>query len=151
MAGILLSYFGTMVTALAALMFVLNTALSSSMLQHHTRPQPYPMPVIAEAAAPEYEGAGAEKRPEVTQGQAANPDTSSRSVAADPRGAPAPTKQALAQKSRTIKIAREQRRQQRLAAAQRPDQNYTMALGYAEERPQQLAAAKIFNGPLRRF
>jgi hypothetical protein len=142
MAAILLSYFGTMVTALAALMFVLNTALSSSMLQHHTRPQPYPMPVIAQAAAPE-----------MAQAQVASPDTSSRPVAADPHGAPAATKQALAQKSRTIKIAREQRRQQRLAAAQRPDQTNTMALGYAEERPQRLAAAKIFNAfdPSRRF
>ena len=145
MAVILLSYFGTMVTALAALMFVLNTALSSSMLQHHTRPQPYPMPAIAQAAAPE-----------MARAQAAGPDTSSKSVsmsvAADPDGASAKTKQALAQKSRAIKVAREQRRQQRLAAAQRPDQNTTMALGYAEERPQRLAAAKIFNAfDSRRF
>jgi hypothetical protein len=143
MAVILLSYFGTMVTALAALMFVLNTALSSSMLQHHTRPQPYPMPAIAQAAAPE-------------MAQAAGPDTSSKSVsmsvAADADGASAKTKQALSQKSRAIKVAREQRRQQRLAAAQRPDQNTTMALGYAEERPQRLAAAKIFNAfDSRRF
>jgi hypothetical protein len=141
MAVILLSYFGTMVTALAALMFVLNTALSSSMV-HHARPQPYPMPVIAEVASSEYE---------MAQAQAARPDSSSTTVAANPRGPRTVTKQALAQKSRNIKVARDQRRQQRLAAAQHPDQNYAMALGYAEERPQQLAAAKIFNGAVHRF
>jgi hypothetical protein len=150
MAGILLSYFGTMVTALAALMFVLNAALSSSML-HHARQQPYPMPVIAEAAAPDYEDGVAAKRPEMAQAQASRSDSSFGSVAANPQGPRAATKQALAQKSRNIKVARDQRRQQRLATAQRPDQNYTMALGYAEERPQQLAAEKIFNGPLHRF
>ncbi len=142
MAAALLGYFTTMATAFVGLMFLLNSVLSSSFVQH-ARPQPYPMPAIAQAAAPE-------------MAQAAGPDTSSKSVsmsvAADADGASAKTKQALSQKSRAIKVAREQRRQQRLAAAQRPDQNTTMALGYAEERPQRLAAAKIFNAfDSRRF
>jgi hypothetical protein len=60
MALALLGYFGTMITALVVLMTLLNGVLSSYPMQK-TRPQPYPLPQVAQPV------------------QAANSDASSQS------------------------------------------------------------------------
>jgi hypothetical protein len=169
MVVILLSYFSTMVTVLAALMFFLNSVLGSSAF-HQTRVQSYPTFAFNETSAPEREAAVAHKPQQVVQTQVdhASPTVAHLALAvsvpvraharrqaiqlASAAQQPAAMQQAFAQqqdgftqKTKPVRIARDQRRQERVAA-RRQDQDHTVALGYAPA-PQsrvQLAATRIF-------
>jgi hypothetical protein len=146
MAVALLSYFSTMVTAFAALMFLLTSVFSSTAI-HPVRPQAYRLSAMARAMASERAAAVTAKQPEIAQIQvpvsnsAAAHQASSDSVKDDDtRTAARQTRQA-----RLLRLARDERRKERLAERHQ-DQGYsTMALGYAPESREQLAAARIFN------
>jgi len=121
MAVALLGYFTTMVTAFVGLMLLLNTVLSSSLVRH-TRPQPYPMPVIAEAVVPDQQPAINQR---VIRDETANVETS---------------KPVVGEKKRTrVKLARDQRRNEDLAGRQQ-DRQYSLALGYAQNGQKQPGA-----------
>jgi hypothetical protein len=149
MAAALLGYFGTMVAALAGLMLLLNSFLTSPYMD---RPRPYPRPAVeieqTVAAAP---ASGAP----ITQTHATNvevPDSAS-------------SRQAAAEKSRHLKVARSQIRRgvaprddlarnnlarndlarKEDSAGRRQDQEYSTALGYAHDAQQQAATAPLFD------
>jgi hypothetical protein len=125
----LLGYFSTMVAALVGLMFLLNSVLSSSFIGHAHR-QSYPMPTMADAAIPD-------EKP------AAN-------VALT--GVETPNPAAVEKKSAGIKVARNQRRnvaRKEDLAGRQQDQEYSLALGYAESDRRQAGGFDLF-GP-RRF
>jgi len=113
MALALLGYFGTMLTALTALIVLLNGILGSPELER-TKPQPHPRPAIAQAIEPEQTQPTNAARLVTTQ------NSESAAVA-----------QLAAAKSKRLKIARYQNR--KALARQREEQNETAALGYAQE------------------
>jgi hypothetical protein len=116
MAVALLGYFSTMVTAFVGLMLLLNTVLSSSLLQH-TRPRPYPTPLFAEAIIPNRQAAISQP---VIRAETASVETG--------------------EKKRTrVKLARDQRRNEDLAGRQQ-DRQYSLALGYAQNGQKQPGA-----------
>jgi hypothetical protein len=115
MAVALLGFFTTMVTAFVGLMFLLNVVLSSSFVQH-THPQPYPMPVVAEAATPDNQPAIGAETASVDQ-----------------------PKLAAVAKATHVKVARAPRRKEDLAG-RRQDREYSLALGYAQDGPRQPGA-----------
>jgi hypothetical protein len=133
MAIPLLAYFGTMVSAFVGLTLLLNSFLTSSMMER-PRPQPYPRVVIEEAAA-----VAAPSSAPNNQSSAVEENTGEAHLAAD--------KQAAAEKSKSLKVARvqvrrEAARKENLArkedsAGRRQDQEYSTALGYAQEAQQQ--------------
>jgi len=53
------------------------------------------------------------------------------------------TQRAFEQRIRPVRVARDQRRKERIAV-RRQDQEYATAMGYAPESREQLAAARIF-------
>lgn len=126
MAAVLLGYFSTMVAALAVCMVLLNGFLTSSLMQR-PKPQPYPVPVIAQAVVPEQ-------------------PPSLRSEADNVRAPNAADK-----KSDRLDLARAQRRKQenlarkRELARQQPQQPDAMALSYNQEQSQQPAAPPVYN------
>ena len=144
MAAALLGYFGTMVAALAGLMLLLNSFLTSPYMD---RPRPYPRPAVeieqTVAAAP---ATGAP----ITQTRATNvevPDSAS-------------SRQAVAEKSKHLKLAHAQTRREVVqrddlvrndlarkedSAGRHQDQEYSMTLGYAHEAQQQAASAPLFD------
>jgi hypothetical protein len=121
MAVALLGYFSTMVTAFVGLMLLLNTVLSSSLLQH-TRPRPYPTPLFAEAVVPDQQPAINQR---VIRDETANVETPKPVVGE--------------KKSTRVKIARDQRRNEDLAGRQQ-DRQYSLALGYAPNGQKQPGA-----------
>jgi hypothetical protein len=131
MAMVLLSYFSTMVGALVALMLLLNTVLSSSVMQR-AKPQPYPVPAMIQTAAPEEQAAASEKQPG-QWGPAIIHKAIAGSDAEDVRLAAA--KPAAAEKSKRLKVARIQKLNEDIAG-RRQDQEYSTALGYAQEQRQ---------------
>jgi hypothetical protein len=152
MAVVLLSYFSTMVAALVALMLLLNTVLSSSVMQR-VKPQPYPVAAMTQTAAPEQQAAVSEQQAAASEKQPGpwGPaiihkaiDDSATVNADDLRLAAA--KQAAAEKSKRLKVARNQKLNEDLAG-RRQDQEYSTALGYAQDQRQ--PALDLF-GP-RRF
>jgi hypothetical protein len=150
MAVALLGYFGTMVAALAGLMLLLNSFLTSPYMD---RARPYPRPAVeieqTVAAAP---ATGAP----ITQTRATSveaPDSAS-------------SRQAAAEKSKHLKVARSQIRRdvaprgnfarnalarKEDAAGRRQDQEYSTALGYAHDTQQQAATAALFDFQPRHF
>jgi hypothetical protein len=134
MAMVLLSYFSTMVGALIALMLLLNTVLSSSVMQR-AKPQPYPVPAMIQTAAPEEQAATSEK-PSGQWGPAIIHKAIASSESANAEDVrPAAAKQATAEKSKRLKVARSQKLNEDLAG-RRQDQEYSTALGYAQEQRQ---------------
>jgi hypothetical protein len=132
MAVPLLAYFGTMVSAFVGLMLLLNSFLTSSMMER-ARSQPYPRVVIEETVA----AAAAPNAPN-KQTLAAEVNADGAHLASD--------KQASAEKSKLVNVARAQvrrevARKEDLArredtAGRRQDQEYSTALGYAQEARQ---------------
>ncbi len=118
MAVALLGYFTTMATAFVGLMFLLNAVLSSSLLTH-TRQRPYPTPVFAEAVVPD--------KPPAVSAEAARVEQPKPVVVA---------------KVARVKVARAQKRKEDMRkedmAGRRQD--YSLALGYAQNGPPQPGA-----------
>src|ERR1700742_2118894 len=121
----LLGYFSTMVAALVGLMFLLNSVLSSSFIEH-THRQSYPVPAMADAAIPEEKPAATVA---LTGVETRNPAVAEK-------------------KSAVMKVARNQRRKEDTAGRQQ-DRKYSLALGYAEGDQRQAGGFNPF-GP-RRF
>jgi hypothetical protein len=150
MAFVLLGYFGTMVTALAVLMTLLSGVLTSYPMAR--KPQPYPVPAMAQTAR--FDGGAAGKTPgrwgpAIVHKAPDDANATVASAAADAQLAAA--KQAAADKAKRLKQARDQKRKDELARA-RDTQEYSTALGYDQEPPQQASYGSPFNlfGP-RRF
>jgi hypothetical protein len=152
MAFVLLGYFGTMVTALAVLMTLLSGILTSYPMAR--RPQPHPVPAMAQTAR--FDGSAVGKTPgrwgPAIAHKAPDDANAAASAAADAQLAAA--KQAAADaadKAKRLKLARDQKRKDELARA-RDTEEYSTALGYGQELPQQTPFGSPFNlfGP-RRF
>jgi hypothetical protein len=133
MAVPLLAYFGTMVSAFVGLMLLLNSFLTSSLMER-PRPQPYPRVVIEEAAT-----TAAPSSVPNNQIPAVEENAGEANVAAN--------KQASAEKSKSLKVSRVQVRRgatrkedmarREDSAGRRQDHEYSTALGYAQEAQQQ--------------
>jgi hypothetical protein len=132
MALALLGYFGSMVAAFAVLMTLLNIFFAYSPLER-TRPQPHPLPVIAQTAAPE-ENLSA-RGPPVVHGAAdisVAKNTEDTSVAKNTEEVrTADAVRADAEKSKRLKLARLRKRQ--MLARQREQVQAPTVLGYAQE------------------
>jgi uncharacterized membrane protein len=146
MGIILLSYFSTMVTVLTLTMVLLNGVLGASTF--HARA--HPKVASAQIVAHRNEVAAAAKRQQVAQILSVAHQDLAGSSPANGResqlAAQPATQPAFEQKALPVRVARDQRREERIAA-RRPDQGYPSALGYAPESREQLAAARIF-GPI---
>jgi hypothetical protein len=142
MALALLGYFGTMVTALAVLMTLLASVLTT--YQTTKRPLSYPMAVIEQTAQSQ-----PSNDPITSSGRWGPPgihrptEAATLASAEDPQSVAA--KQAAADKAKRLKQARDQKRQQDLArqelarqqlTGQRDDRAYSTALGFASEQTQ---------------
>jgi hypothetical protein len=133
MAVPLFAYFGTMVSALIGLLLLLNSFLTSSVMER-PRPQPYPRVVIEETAATAVPSSAPNN-----QIPAVEENAGEAHLTAD--------KQAWAEKSKSLKVARVQARRQVArkedlarredTAGRRQDHEYSTALGYAQEAQQQ--------------
>lgn len=149
MALALLGYFGTMVTALAVLMTLLSSVLTS--YQTEKRPQSYPMPVIEQVAQSQ-----PSSDPITSSGRWGPPvihrpsEAAPLATAMDPQLVAA--KQAAADKAKRLKQARDQKRQQDLArqelarqqlTGQRDDRAYSTALGFASEQAPQTSSTAL--------
>jgi hypothetical protein len=129
MAVVLLGYFSTMVTVLAALMFLLNSFLTSPLMQR-PRPRPYLAPAVEQTAAQDKQP-GSQGPPVIYKAA----DGAMAATAGDPRFA--------AEKNKQLKLARVP---QRKDVIHQPDeQPGSIALSYNQEPPQQPAAPSIFN------
>ncbi len=114
MAVALLGYFTTMVTAFVGFMVLLNTVLSSGLVQQAHPRRPYPMPAIAEAVVPD--------KPPASSTQTARVEA--------PKEAPKPV---VAAKTKHVKVAaRDQRRKQDFAERQQDNRDYVMGMRYAQ-------------------
>lgn len=149
MAVALLSYFSTMVTAFAAMMFLLTSVFSTT--THSSRPQPHRLSATARAMVKERmaaERAAATAKPiEVTQTQApvlnlaaARQEVSESDDKYRPQTAAKPT-----QKAKLVTFAQAEKRKERLAERHQDRRYSTVALGYAPESPERVAAERIFN------
>jgi hypothetical protein len=146
MAVILLSYFSTMVTVLAVLMVLLNGVLGASAF-HPARAQAHLRVAYTQTIVPGNGAAAAPKLQQVAQISPVTHQASANSNSANGRQRrPAPqraTQQAFEQRTKPVRVARDQRRKERIAV-RRQDQEYATAMGYAPEPREQLAAARIF-------
>jgi hypothetical protein len=153
MAAILLGYFTTMVATLVALMMLLNTVLSSGITErvHH---QPYPYPAVAQALALDNKQAAATDKQTGQQTGPSESITGHKETTLQMAGvAPArlaAAKPRLPDRNQRQKSALNQTHKEN-AAGRRQDQEYSLALGYAQE-PQRQAGGPLFDlfGP-RRF
>jgi hypothetical protein len=143
MAAILLGYFGTMVTIFAAGMFCLASILDTATVRH-ARPEAPRLTASARAMLAERMASNTPKQAELAELQVAVPTAAAASrldaVAASDDTARMTKKQI--QKAKLLKIARNERRRERLASRQSYS---TTALGYAPESPTRTAADRIFN------
>jgi NAD dependent epimerase/dehydratase family enzyme len=144
MAMALAGYLGTMMAALVALMTLWNSIIGPPALEK-LRPQPHPVVLIAQdfptAKQPGPWG------PPVVHGvdEASNAAEDAHLAAA---------KDAAAEKAKQqLKQARYQKRKEQLARQrQDQDQQFSTALGYDQQPPQDISSASVFSafGP-RRF
>ena len=146
MAATLLGYFTTMVATLVALMVLLNNVLSSGVTErvHH---QPYPYPAVAQVSVPDNKRAATDKQTDPSEPViAAKASVPSRTAAvASVRLATA--KQSLPDRNRRQKSALNQSHKED-AARRQQDQEYSLALGYAQEpyqEPQRQAGGPLFD------
>jgi hypothetical protein len=147
MAVILLSYFSTMVTVLAVLMALLNGVLGASTF-HPTRAQAHLRVAYTRTIASGNGAAVAPKPQQVAQISPVTHQASANFNSANGRERrPAiqhrATQLAFEQRTKPVRVARAQRRQERIAT-RRQGGEYATALGYAPESREQLAAARIF-------
>jgi hypothetical protein len=123
MALALVGYFGTMLTALAAFMMLLNAILGSSPLEK-TKPQPHPRPEFAQMRGPE-------KKPE----QQWNPSVARATLNAGTRSSEVTGTTAAAppnaERIKRRRVARQPRH--KLLARDRDERGYATALGYGQE------------------
>jgi hypothetical protein len=142
----LLGYIGTMVAAFAMLVVVWHHVIGPPQSET-VRQQPRPIGAVAQAAPPlQQPGAWG---PAVIH--KADDGADAAASADDARLAAAQA--AAAEKAKRLKQARYQKRkEQEQLARQRDDQQYSTALGYAQEPSQTVAPAPVFGlfGP-RRF
>jgi hypothetical protein len=170
MAVILLSYFSTMVTVFAVLMFLLKNVFGSVSV-HRARPEPHHLSAAARAMALEHYAAVAKRdedaRPQVAVLSPAAPQKTPTAAGGDQvtRTAARQT-----QKAKVVRLAHNEQRTKRLAEGQQ-GQGYSTrpwvtrpwvyagmgyaamgyaamgyaAMGYAPDSRVQLAAARIFN------
>ena len=150
MAVILLSYFSTMVTVFAALMFLLTNVFGSVSV-HKAKPEPHHMSAAARAMALEHYAAAAKRdedaRPQVAVLSPAAPQKTPTAAGGDQVTRTA-AKQT--QKVKVARLARDEQRTERLAEGQQGQGYSTLAMGYAAmgyapDSRVQLAAARIFN------
>ena len=143
MAVVLLSYFGTMVTALAALMFLLTNVFSATTL-HTARPQPYRLSATARTMAAEQVAAA--KPLEVAQlpvsASAPIGDHQTSSTLISDHHTRTTAKQV--QKAKLVRLARDEKRKERLVERYQDRGYTTVALGYAPASPERAAAERIF-------
>jgi hypothetical protein len=149
MAVILLGYFGTMVATLVAFMMILNSVLTSGIMEraHH---RPYPYPVIAQAAALDNKQAAATDKqtgPRLVIADKAN--TPSQQMAAIAPTRLATAKQSVPDRNQRSKLALDQSRKEDGAGRQQ-DHEYSLALGYTQEAQRQPGPLFDLFGP-RRF
>jgi hypothetical protein len=147
MAVILLSYFSTMVTVLAVLMVLLNGVLGASTF-HPARAQTHLRVAYTQTIAPGSDAAAAPKAQQVAQISPVTHQASANSNSASGRERrPAiqqrATQQAFEQRTKPVRVARDERRKERIAV-RRQEQEYATAMSYAPESREQLAAARIF-------
>jgi hypothetical protein len=147
MAITLLGYFSTMVATLVAIMLFLNNVLSSGLVErpHHRL---YPYPAVAQAVVPDNKQVAATDR----QTSSSGPVIAAKANETSPAVAPAriaANKQLEPDRSQRQRLAVNPRRKEDVAGRQQ-DQEYSLALGYAQEPQQQ--SGPLFNlfGP-RRF
>jgi hypothetical protein len=155
MAAILLGYFTTMVATLFALMMLLNTVLSSGMTErvHH---RPYPYPAVAQASALDNKQAAATDKQTGQQTGSSESESvighkgTTLQMASVAPARLAAAKPRLPDRNQRQKSALNQTHKEN-AAGRRQDQEYSLALGYAQE-PQRQAGGPLFDlfGP-RRF
>jgi hypothetical protein len=149
MAVTLLGYFSTMVATLVAFMIILNNVLSSGMMEraHH---RPYPYPAIAGAAAADNKQAAATGKQISPSGPviADKANTASQMVAVAPARL-ATAKQSVPDRNQRSKLALDQNHKEDVAG-RRQDQEYSLALGYAQETQRQPGPLFDRFGP-RRF
>jgi hypothetical protein len=142
MAVILLSYFSTMTTVFVALMFLLTNVLGSVSV-HQARPGPHHMSAAARAMALEHYAAAAKRDEDARLQVAALSPAAPRQATPDTDNV-ARTAAKQTQKANMIRLARSEQRKEHPAEGQ--GQAYsTLAMGYAPESREQLAAARIFN------
>ena len=145
MAVILLSYFSTMVTVFAALMFLL-TNVFGSVSMHQARPEPHHMSAAARALALEHYAAAA-KRDEDARLQVAVLSQAAPQKTPTAAGGDQVTRTAAkqTQKAKVVRLARNEQRTEHPAEGQQGQGYSTLAMGYAPDSHVQLAAARIFN------
>ena len=150
MAVILLGYFSTMVATLVAFMMILNSVLSSGIMEraHH---KPYPYPVVAQAAAPDNRQATATDKQTSASGPVIGDkaDMPSQQMAAIAPTRPATAKQSVPDRSQRSKLALDQSHKEDRAGRQQ-DHEYSLALGYTQEAQRQPGPLFDLFGP-RRF
>jgi hypothetical protein len=146
MAVILLSYFSTMVTVLAVLMVFLNGVLGASTF-HPARAQAHLRVAYTQTIAPGRVAAAAPKPQQVAEISPVTHQASANFNSSNGRERRPPPQraiqQAFEQRTKRVRVARDQRRKDRIAV-RRQDQEYTTAMGYAPESREQLAATRIF-------
>jgi hypothetical protein len=132
---------------LAVLMVLLNGVLGASMF-HPARVQAHLRVAYIQTIAPGSDAAAAPKAQQVAQISPVTHRASANSNSASGRGRPPEiqrraTQQAFEQRTKPVRVARDQGRKERIAV-RRQDQEYATAMGYAPESREQLAAARIF-------
>jgi hypothetical protein len=144
MAVILLSYFSTMVTVFAALMFFLTNVFGSIPV-HQVRPEPHRISAAARALALErYADVKPAEIPR-TQVAASSPAVPQKASADTGSAHVTRTAAKQTQKAKVVRLARNEQRMERLAERQQGQEYSTLAMGYAPDPREQLAAARIFN------
>lgn len=141
MAMALAGYLGTMMAALVALVALWNTVVGPPALER-IRQQPHPVvAMVPDAPTAKQPGPWG---PPVVHGV----DDNSYAIEDAYLAA---AKDAAVEKTKRLKQARYQKRKEQLAR-QRQDQQFSTALGYDQQPPQDISSASVFNafGP-RRF
>jgi type III secretory pathway component EscR len=146
MAVILLSYFSAMVTAFVALMFVL-TNVFGSITVHQVRPEPHHISAAARAMVLQHYAAADAKHGEDSRIQVAALSPAAPQKATPDAGSDHVTQTAAkqTQKANTVRLARNEQRKEHPAEWQLGQGHSPLAMGYAPESREQLAAARIFN------
>jgi hypothetical protein len=146
MVVILLSYFSTMVTVFAALMFLLVNVFGSVPM-HQARAASHHMSATARAMASERYAAAQAKQAEVAQLQIVVPSPAlPQKTPVEANGEHVThTAARQAQKAKLARLARNAKQRERLAE-RRQDRDYsTLAMGYVSEPREQLASAHLFD------
>ena len=148
----LLGYIGTMVAAFAALVVVWHHVVGPPQLET-VRQQPRPIGAVTQAAVPAPAPQLGAWGPAVIHKADESADAAANAAASEEDARLAAAQAAAAEKAKRLKQARYQKRkEQEQLARQSGDQQYSAALGYAQEQSQTPPPAPVFGlfGP-RRF